>query len=261
MFLTQISGPVLAVADLHGAYEQVKTLLDFLVANQLHEGRWLIFLGDYVDGPDTACTIELLLSWNKLHPQTTFLCGNHDLSLAKGLGLVQSPHQTYYAARIPTRNTLTLASYGARDAAELVEKMPQADKDFLKSLPWVIEHPDYLFVHAGLDASEPVEQQLEQLRARDTRVFKPKWLHETTLAWASPADTIRSIVSGHTILRQPFLGDGRILLDTGCGYGGPLTACLLPERVLIQIPTRVGKTKSYQGAYRPLLENENAARN
>jgi hypothetical protein len=74
------------------------------------------------------------------------------------------------------------------------------------------------------------------LRARDARIDKPKWLHETALAWAAPPDTDRVVVSGHTILRQPVVTDRRILLDTGCGYGGPLTACLLPERLLIQVP-------------------------
>ncbi|HLW74462.1 MAG TPA: hypothetical protein VKT74_05285, partial [Gammaproteobacteria bacterium] len=71
---------------------------------------------------------------------------------------MDSPHQEFYAARIPIRNAKTLASYGATCAAELVAKMPQAHKDFFTNLPWTVEHPDFLFVHAGLDDREPVEQ-------------------------------------------------------------------------------------------------------
>jgi hypothetical protein len=48
--------------------------------------------------------------------------------------------------------------------------------------------------------------------------------------------------------------------DTGAGSGGPLTACLLPERLLVQVPASVGKPKPYQGAYRPISENINACR-
>jgi hypothetical protein len=120
MLPTEIDGPVIAVGDIHGAYEQVKTLLRFLVAEGLHEGRAVIFLGDYCDcGPDTAAAIELLLAWRAACPASRFLCGNHDLSLAKGLGLVATPHQAYYEARIPTRSAETMKSYGAKDAADL----------------------------------------------------------------------------------------------------------------------------------------------
>ena len=110
MFPTQIDGPVIAVADLHGAYDQLQSLLNFLVANRLHEGCCIVFLGDLCDGLDTAGTIEALLAWQQLHHQTTFLCGNHDLNLAKALGIVNSPHQDYYASRIPTRSIQTLTS-------------------------------------------------------------------------------------------------------------------------------------------------------
>jgi serine/threonine protein phosphatase 1 len=258
MFPTQIDGPVAVIGDLHGSYEQLRALLEFLTAYRLHEGRFLVFLGDFVDiGPDTARTIDLLLAFQKQHSQTVCLAGNHDWNLAKALGLVGSPHQPYYAARITTRNAQTLASYGAATAAELAEKMPAAHKDFLADLPWAVEHPDFLFVHAGLDPSEPYGDQVKELRQRHTTTFKPKWLYSDRLAFCDPRpDTDKVVVSGHTILRQPYLGDRRILLDTGCGYGGALTACLLPERLLIQVPPSVGKKQSYQGTCRPALENE-----
>ena len=236
MFPDRINGPVLAIADVHGSYQQTKALLDFVTAKGLYKGRWICFVGDFVDiGPATAHTIELLLNWRKLHPRMTACLGNHDHALMIALGIIPSPYHAYYAARILTRNHHTLASYGAKDAAELCQKMPQAHKEFLRSLPWVVEHPDYLFVHAGLKADEPYEQQLAELRARDTTIFKPPWLYDTSLAWAIPLDMKKTIVSGHVILKQPVITPRRILLDTGCGYGGKLTAILLPERILIQV--------------------------
>jgi serine/threonine protein phosphatase 1 len=237
MYPDEISGPVVCVADLHGESEQLRRLLDFLRANRLHEGRTVIFLGDYCDcGPDTAGTIDLLLNWRKRHRPTVFLAGNHDLNLAKALGLVASPHQDYYAARLPTRNSETLSSYEAKGGDELLAKMPPRHKDFFANLAWVAEHQDFIFVHAGLDDREPVEQQLAKLRARDAKLFKPLWLHETALAWTIPPDTNKTIVSGHTTIERPIVTNRRILIDTGCGRGGPLTAILLPERLLIQVP-------------------------
>jgi serine/threonine protein phosphatase 1 len=186
-------------------------------------------------GPDSAKTIDLLLSFHQEHPETAFCSGNHDLSLAKGLGLVNSPHQDYYWRRIPKRNWTTLDSYDAKEGNELLGKMSRRHKDFLANLPWCVEHRDYLFVHAGLDPTQPYGEQIEQLKARNTTLFKPKWLHDCGLAFAVPKDTEKVIVSGHTNVQNPYVSDHRILLDTGCGYGGPLTACMLPEKVLIQV--------------------------
>lgn len=238
MYPDKISGPVIVIADTHGACDQVKALLDFLVSKRLHEGRWLCFLGDFCDvGPSTARTLDLLLDFQNLHPRMTACLGNHDHALAIALGIIPSPYQAYYQARIPTRNRQTLSSYSAMSADELVAKMPEAHKGFLASLPWAVEHPDYLLVHAGLDPAEPYADQMARLRQRDSTAFKPKWLYSEKLAFCDPpSDTDKTVVSGHVILRQPFLGDRRILLDTGAGYGGPLTACLLPERRLVQVP-------------------------
>lgn len=245
MFPDSITGPVLAIGDLHGCYEQVFQLLDVAVTEGWLEDRWVVFLGDIVDrGPDTARTIDLLLTFCQQHPQTTFCCGNHDLCLAKALGLVNSQHQAYYWKRIPKRNRATLLSYGAKDGDELLENMPDSHKEFLKNLPWVVEHPDYLFVHAGLDPLEPYQEQIRQLRTRDTNLWKPKWLHDCDLAFSVPKDTEKVIVSGHTTLSAPYVGQDRILLDSGAGYDGPLTGCLLPEKVLIQVPPTINCTKT-----------------
>jgi len=48
MLPAQIDGPVITISDLHGADDQLRTLLGFLIAHGLHEGRHLIFLGDFV---------------------------------------------------------------------------------------------------------------------------------------------------------------------------------------------------------------------
>jgi hypothetical protein len=59
-------------------------------------------------------------------------------------------------------------------------------------------------------------------------------LYSERLAFCEPPpDTNKTLVSGHVILKQPVITPRRILLDTGSGYGGPLTAILLPERILI----------------------------
>ena len=46
------------------------------------------------------------------------------------------------------------------DRNGLIDSVPESHKKFLKEAHWVIEHPDYLFVHAGLNHTQPVSEQM-----------------------------------------------------------------------------------------------------
>lgn len=116
--------------------------------------------------------------------------------------------------------------------ADLRGRMPERHKDFLAGLPWCVEHPQYLLVHAGLKPDDPFAEQLEVLRARDFDDGRPPWLHEKKLAEAAvPADCPFAVVSGHTVVPEVRVlqGGRRILVDTFGGYGSVLSAVLLPE--------------------------------
>lgn len=235
-FPDRIDGKVVVFGDIHGEYDLARQLLADLAERDLIEDRWLVFLGDYIDvGPDSARVVQLLLDLHEAFAQTTFLCGNHDLNLAKALGLVDSPHRRYYWNRLPLRNAETLESYGAGNGWDLLAKMPDAHKDFFRRMPWVVEHPDYLFVHCGFAPDEPLEAQIEQLRMKDANLWKPKWLHDDGLAFVGHArQTEKTIIAGHSIVPAVRTIDNKWLIDTGCGYGGALTALLLPEFEVVQ---------------------------
>lgn len=64
---------------------------------------------------------------------------------------------------------------------------------------------------------------------------KPKWLYWNDLAFVpAPPDTHKTVVSGHYYLNNAIGYDQRRLIDTACGYGGELTALLLPEDQIVQ---------------------------
>lgn len=114
---------------------------------------------------------------------------------------------------------------------DLRARMPDRHKVFLASLPWNVEHPQYLVVHARLTA-DPVAGQLEVLRRRDFSLGRPPWLHERRLAWAEPpADCPLAVVSGHVVVPKVEFRHGgrRNLVDTFGGHGKVLSAVLLPE--------------------------------
>lgn len=235
MYADSVSGNVIAISDIHGEAGKADAMLNYLVKHDYHKDRWIVFLGDYVDrGPDSNATIHLLINFQKFHPQTTFLCGNHDLNLVKALNLYENPHQAFYWERIPRRNADVMRSYQATDGMDLWEKMPLEHKWFLMDLPWCVEHPDFFFVHAGLDPTESYEDQVQVMKERDMGIFKPKWMYDDRLAFVAPTNTPKTVVSGHTILQKPIREENRVLIDTGCGYGGPLTALFLPEYKILQ---------------------------
>jgi serine/threonine protein phosphatase 1 len=233
--MKNIQGKVAAIGDLHGEYDDTRRMLACLKKYKLLKDRTVVFLGDYVDmGPDTAKLIELLILFKeKIHPQTEFCCGNHDLNLIKALGLVPSPEKSFYRNRAWQRNRDTLKSYGAKNIDELDEKMPDNHKEFLANLLWAVDHPDYLFVHVGIDSHEDYTPQILALAEQNTVTHKPKWLYSDRLSFQSP-DCKKTVVSGHMILNDAMAFPNRRLIDTGCGYGGYLTTLLLPEDEVVQ---------------------------
>lgn len=236
MYQTEINGKLVVLGDSHGGYQAASMMLRYLSKHKIIDDRWVVFLGDYVDvGPDTEKLIDLLLAFHGYHAQTTFLCGNHDLNLAKAMNIIESPHREFYCHRIPERNREVLRSYQARDGAELLAKMPDTHKQFLASLPWLVGHPGYLFVHCGFDPHETLEVQIEELKKRDPTIFKPKWLHKDALGYVGNShQTDKTIITGHLNQRSVMAFDNRVMIDTGAGYGGKLTALLLPEMEYVQ---------------------------
>ena len=132
----------------------------------------------------------------------------------------------------------TFEAYGCwpGDLAGLREAMPDEHLQALADLPWCLEHPELLVVHAGLQPDRSTARQLAALRARDGRNGRPPWLcdHGLTVP-ALPPDCERIVISGHRVVERVHDGPRRVLLDTGAGYGLRLSAWTWPERRVIDV--------------------------
>jgi serine/threonine protein phosphatase 1 len=122
----------------------------------------------------------------------------------------------------------TLASYGVPldlDGPLAAEYLPPAHLEFLEGLlPWYITER-FLLVHAGIRPGRPLEQQ-----ARED-IF---WIREEFIL--RPHDLPHTVVFGHTPRREILVDlPYKIGIDTGCVYGGRLTAIELNEGVLHQV--------------------------
>jgi serine/threonine protein phosphatase 1 len=236
---TAIEGPVAVIGDVHGQLRELNIILEKLQILPDLSDRWIVFIGDLVDrGPESRGAIDALLALRQSHPLTTALCGNHEFGMAAALGLIPIPEFSDWSDRWVQfyGSESTFESYGvaAGDLAALGEALPPAHREFLTDLPWVVEHPEFLFVHAGLDRNQPLDMQLRVLRTRDFSLTRPPWLCSKTFAWDGPPDECRqTVVSGHVPVPAVHFGDRKMLIDTTGGREGDLTCVLLPEEIIV----------------------------
>ncbi|WP_437187317.1 metallophosphoesterase [Planctomicrobium sp. SH668] len=236
----EISGPVAVIGDVHGQVHQLECVLQQLKALPDYERRWIVFIGDLVDrGPNPQGSMELVLETLRDHERTTVVCGNHEYAMAAALKFVDTPEYCDWANRWLDHYgcQTTFRSYGVQNytnLAELRDAVPDAHRDLLSDLPWCVEHPEYFFVHAGLDPSTPFALQRDILRDRDLTLTRPQWLCSKSLTFQNPPrDCTSVVVSGHVRVPKVTFGPKRLLIDTTGGESGPLSCVLLPENQII----------------------------
>jgi serine/threonine protein phosphatase 1 len=217
---------VYAVGDIHGRADLLIRLMQDLredTARGEYEGKpILIFLGDYVDrGFQSKEVIDVLLSDIVSPFETYFLKGNHEAAMIQFLSDPSiGPRWAEYGG------AETLVSYGVQpprtrtsmeewmQASEVLNAaLPSEHLHFLRNLDLSVRIGDYLFVHAGVRPSVPLDQQTEQ---------DLLWIREEFLGDRRTLDAV--IVHGHTPEQKPHRDARRIGLDTGAYLSGRLTA-------------------------------------
>ncbi len=256
-------GPFDIIGDVHGCFDELCALLDRLgytitsetqadgtasAYNVTHpEGRKAIFLGDLVDrGPKIPDVLRLVMG---MVQTGAALCvpGNHDVKLLRKLRGkdVQITHG--------------LADSLAQLSAEPPEFMAQVI-DFLDHLVghYVLDDGKLVVAHAGM---KQAFQGRSSNRVRDFALYG-----ETTgetdefglpirYNWAAEYRGTAKVVYGHTPVPEPEWLNRTINVDTGCVFGGRLTALRYPEDELVSIPA----ARTYAEPMRPFLKPETQA--
>jgi len=197
------------VGDIHGCYLKLRKLLGRLDWTPGSDDL-LIFLGDYIDrGPQSYEVVDTLAELAGRYSNVVALMGNHeDIFLRFISGQLSPPfYENGFSA--------TLRNFSG-------QKLTAEHLRFLRELLPFFETEQHIFVHAGLQPGLPLaSQNLEDML----------WIRDDFLT--SDYDFGRQVVFGHTPFKQPFLAPGRLGLDTGAVYGGPLTCAVLPEQRFI----------------------------
>ncbi len=250
-------GPFDIIGDVHGCFDELMALLRELGyeaeerSNGWHarhsQGRKAVLLGDLIDrGPRTPDVLRLAMN---MAASGDAICipGNHENKLIRKL----KGRDVQLTHGLPE----TLSQLG--------QEPPEFSKQVLEFLEGLVSHfvlddGKLVVAHAGL----PVEMQGRASRAvRDFALYG-----ETTgetdeyglpvrYKWALDYRGPAAVVYCHTPVPEAEWENNTICLDTGCVFGGRLTALRYPERELVSVPAR----QVYYEPVRPFPANESAA--
>lgn len=220
--------PIYAIGDIHGQLAELHRVLALIEADGGPDAH-IVFLGDYTDrGPDSKGVLDLLIEGQARGRNWTFLKGNHD-RMFEWFMKPYPQHEAYLPVELSWLHPrlggdTTLASYGLNFTpqsrmlnvhAEALQSVPQAHMDFITSLPLTFETDDLFFTHAGIKPGVPLKDQDEE-----DLLWIRKEFHK------DEREHPKIIVHGHTPVDQGTHYGNRINLDSGAGYGKPLTAAV-----------------------------------
>lgn len=260
-----------AIGDIQGCFESFQQLLEEIGFNPGRDTLWLV--GDLINrGPDSLA----VLRWARQHEEALrIVLGNHDLhALAVAEGFVQ-PHRSDTLQPLldaPDRDVLLdwlrhralaygedeylmihaglLPQWECMQALELAQEVEAAlqgphYRDFFSRMYG--NHPNHWEDSLqGMDRLRLVTNALTRLRVCDAQGvmdFRFKGEVEKIPAGLMPWFDVpnrkcmdKTLIFGHWSALGLVLRDNVIALDTGCLWGGQLTALRLEDRRVFQVP-------------------------
>jgi protein phosphatase len=241
-------GPFDIIGDVHGCFDELIALMQQLgytadVDGILHhpEGRKALFVGDLVDrGPRTPDVLRLVMRMVEAG-RAMCVVGNHDQKLCRAL----------HGGGVKVTHGLQASLDQLAGESEEFRKRTQTFLDRLLS-HYVLDDGRLVVAHAGL------RENLQGRASGEVRSFA--LYGETTgerddyglpvrLDWAAEYRGKSMVVYGHTPVAEPSWVNNTINIDTGCVFGGRLTALRYPERELLSVPA----AQTYCEHPRPLV--------
>ena len=249
-------GPFDIIGDIHGCFAETHALL-VQMGYEIEErdengvlrytvtpppGRKAVFVGDLVDrGPNSLSVLRLAMD---MVEERTAICvpGNHEVKLQRKLS-GKNVKMTHGLAE-------TIAQFEGQ-LPEFIERV----QSFIASLisHYVLDDGKLVVAHAGMK---------ESFQGRASGKVRSFALYGETTGeadeyglpirydWASEYRGKAKVVYGHTPVLEAEWLNNTICIDTGCAFGGKLTALRYPELEIVQ----VSAAKTYYEPIRPLAQ-------
>ncbi|MFP4421609.1 MAG: AAA family ATPase [Desulfococcaceae bacterium] len=249
------TGPFDIIGDIHGCGDELEELLDRLGyrsetdGGRVHpEGRKVLFLGDLTDrGPRNVWVVRTALAMAR--ESRALACpGNHDDKLVRML-----------------RGRDVKVDHGLERTRDDFDALPEAERErlaanlmaFYEGLPshYVLDGGNLVAAHAGLraDLQGRVSPKVRKF-ALFGDITGKKDEHGLPVRgdWAANYRGRAMVVYGHSPVKKPVWRRRTINIDTGCVFGGRLTALRYPELELVSVAAR----KTYVEPPKPFLDEE-----
>ncbi|GAA1842927.1 polynucleotide kinase-phosphatase [Asanoa iriomotensis] len=248
----ELAGPFDVIGDVHGCRSELEALLTRLgwelsrddagrPVNAAHpDGRTAVFVGDLVDrGPDSPGVLRLVMGMVRAG---TALCvsGNHEAKLLRKL-----------------RGKQVTVSHGLAESLAQLEGEDDAfvadASAFMYGLVshYILDSGRLAVAHAGIK-EEYQGRASGRVRAfclyGDTTGETDEYGLPVRYPWADDYRGSATVVYGHTPTVEPQWVNNTICVDTGCVFGGELTALRYPERTLVSVPAE----REHYAPVRPL---------
>ncbi|MFG2824236.1 polynucleotide kinase-phosphatase [Kitasatospora sp. NPDC048365] len=258
--LRHLTGPFDIVGDIHGCRAELETLLVRLgwtltrdaegrPVDAVHpEGRTAVFVGDLVDrGPDTPGVLRLVMGMVEAG-HAICVPGNHENKLGRWMD----------------GRKVTVA-YGLQESIDQLAAEPEEFRarvrEFMRGLVshYLLDGGALVVCHAGLP---------EKYHGRNSGRVRSHALYGDTTGetdeyglpvrypWAEEYRGKALVVYGHTPVPTASFVNNTICLDTGCVFGGSMTALRYPEREVVSVPAE----REWYAPVRPMHTDAPGAR-
>lgn len=259
--LRHISGPFDVIGDVHGCCDELEELLGELGYETTDrdghsvyahpEGRKAVFVGDLVDrGPRVLDTVYLVRGMAQAG-EAWCVPGNHDMKLVRAL-----------------RGRDVQITHGLDRSLGEIEGLPAEQQEVVKRE--VVEFLDGLVSHYVYDDGKLVVAHAgmrEEMQGRGSGKVRDFALYGETTGetdefglpirynWALEYRGNARVVYGHTPVPEPEWLNKTVNVDTGCVFGGRLTALRYPELEFVSVPAR----RTYAEPAKPFIPEEEQA--
>jgi len=231
-------GPFDIIGDVHGCYDELLVLLTQLGYERSTgggfkhpQGRKAVFVGDLVDrGPKIPETVVLV---KQMVDAGDALCvpGNHDIKFMRAI----------WGKNVQITHGLGDSLKQFEEADKNWHGLSRIAADFMNKMVshYVLDDGKLVVAHAGMKEEM---QGRGSAKVRDFALFGETTgeMDERGLPvrynWAAEYRGKAMVVYGHTPVEQPEWLNRTINIDTGCVYGGKLTALRYPEKELVSVP-------------------------